>query len=120
MILNSKDPFNTALRLAIAGNIIDFAVSSTFDLKPTIDKVMSVGFTIDHSLQLKDALSKAKTVLYLGDNAGEIVFDKLLIEHIMHPNLYYAVRGSAVINDATMEDAKYVGMDVVADVISTR
>jgi damage-control phosphatase, subfamily I len=118
MILKSEDPFNTALRLAIAGNIIDFGVSSTFDLKATIDKVLKTGFAIDHSAQLKEAISKAQTVLYLGDNAGEIVFDKLLIEHIMHPNLYYAVRGKAVINDATIEDAKYIGMDVVADVIS--
>lgn len=117
-ILNSDDPFNTALRLAIAGNIIDFAVNSSFNLNETIERVLKVGFAIDDSLKLKEALSKANTVLYLGDNAGEIVFDKLFIEHIMHPNLYYAVRGKNVINDATIEDARYVKIDEVADVIS--
>jgi damage-control phosphatase, subfamily I len=70
------------------------------------------------SSELKEALSTAKTVLYLGDNAGEIVLDKLFIETLMHPNLYLAVRGAPVINDATLDDAQYVGIDTVADVIS--
>lgn len=117
-LLGSENPFDTALRLAIAGNIIDFGISSSFDLHSTIDKVLHSDFAIDHSAQLKQSLSEAKTVLYLGDNAGEIVLDKLLIENMMHPDLYYVVRGAPVINDATIDDAKYVGMDIVADVIS--
>jgi len=114
----SDNPFDTALRLAIAGNIIDFGAGDNFDIQATIEKVLHSDFAIDHSNKLKHALSKARTVLYLGDNTGEIVFDKLFIEHIMHPNLFYAVRGTPIINDATMDDAKYVGMDIVADVIS--
>jgi uncharacterized protein with ATP-grasp and redox domains len=117
-ILLSDNSFDTALRLAIAGNIIDFAISTDFDLQATINQVLRSDFAIDHSAELKQALSKAKTVLYLGDNSGEIVFDKLFIEYIMHPNLYYAVRGAPVINDATMEDANYIGMDTVTHVIS--
>jgi uncharacterized protein with ATP-grasp and redox domains len=117
-ILLSDNPFDTALRLAIAGNIIDLAVSNNFNLEATIDKVIHSDFAIDHSNELKQAISKANTVLYLGDNAGEIVFDKLFIENIMHPNLFYAVRGVPVINDATIEDAKYIGMDKVAKVVS--
>jgi uncharacterized protein with ATP-grasp and redox domains len=118
IVFQSNNYFNTALRLAIAGNIIDFGISNTFDLHSTIDKVLNSDFAIDDSIQLKQALSEAKTVLYLGDNCGEIVFDKLFIETIMHPNLIYAVRGVPVINDVTLEDAKYVEMDLVADVIS--
>jgi len=118
IVFQSDNYFNTALRLAIAGNIIDFGISNTFDLHSTIDKVLNSDFAIDDSIRLKQALSEAKTVLYLGDNCGEIVFDKLFIETIMHPNLIYAVRGVPVINDVTLEDAKYVGMDLVADVIS--
>ena len=114
----SDDPFNTALRLAIAGNIIDFAVSNNFNLQATIDKALSIDFAIDHSNELKQAILKASTVLYLGDNAGEIVFDKLFIENIKHGNLYYSVRGAPIINDATMDDAKYIGMDEVAKIIS--
>jgi len=117
-IHNSDNPFNTALRLAIAGNIMDYAIFEDFCVESTITSVLNNGFAIDHSIELKTALSKAESVLYIGDNAGEIVFDKLFIELIMHPSLIYAVRGAAVSNDATMEDAEYVGMDIVADLIS--
>ena len=110
--------FDTALRLAIAGNIIDYGISNHFDLQSTIDKVLSCDFAIDDSVRLKQELSVAKNVLYLGDNCGEIVFDKLFIETIMHPNLTYAVRGNPVINDVTLDDAQFVGMNVVADIIS--
>jgi damage-control phosphatase, subfamily I len=117
-IHNSDNPFNTALRLAIAGNIMDYAISEDFCIESTITSALNTGLTIDHSFELKNALSEADSVLYIGDNAGEIVFDKLFIENIMHPNLFYAVRGSPVSNDATMDDAKYVGIDIVVDVIS--
>jgi len=118
IIRQSKDPFDTALRLAIAGNIIDFAAGDNFNLQATIDRSLTTFFAIDHSDRLKNALEKAKTVLYLGDNAGEIVFDKLFIKTIKHPNLIYVVRGAPIINDATMEDAEYVGMSNAAKVIS--
>jgi len=114
----SENPFETALRLAIAGNIIDYAVGDHYDLNATIHNVLNSEFAINHSSELRTALTIAKSVLYLGDNAGEIVFDKLFIETIMHSNLIYVVRGTPIINDATMDDARYVGMDRVADVIS--
>lgn len=118
LVKRSRDPFNTALRLSIAGNIIDFAVNDNFNLHSTLDKVLRAPFAIDDSELLKNALGKARTVLYLGDNAGEIVFDKLFIKTVGHPNLVFAVRGAPVINDATLEDAEYVGMSEVAGVIS--
>ena len=118
LVFNLGNHFSTALRLAIAGNIIDYGIGTQFDLQGTIYKVLNSDFAIDDSAEFKLALSQAKTVLYLGDNCGEMVFDKLFIETIMHPNLIYAVRGAPVINDATLDDARYVGMDIVADVIS--
>lgn len=118
IIPQSKDPFGTALRLAIAGNIIDFAANGNFNLKETIGKALNSEFAIDHSDRLKNALEKAETVLYLADNAGEIVFVKLFIQTINHPGLTYVVRGAPVINDATMEDAEYIGMSNAATVIS--
>lgn len=114
LVSGSGNGFDTALRLAIAGNIIDYGVSNQFDLTSTIDKVLNTDFAIDDSAGLKNALAQAKSVLYLGDNSGEIVFDKLFIETIKHPGVVYAVRGEPVINDATEEDARYVGMDRVA------
>jgi damage-control phosphatase, subfamily I len=118
LVLESENQFDTALRLAIAGNIIDFAVGDQHDLETTIERVLKTGFAVNHSAELKDSLAIAHKVLYLGDNSGEIVLDKLFIETIMHPNLVFAVRGAPVINDVTLDDAHYVGMDQVADVIS--
>ncbi len=118
IINQSEDTFSTTLRLAIAGNIIDFAANDNFDLLATIEMALKNEFAIDHSEQLKAGIEKARSILYLGDNAGEIVFDKLFIKEIKHPKLTYAVRGAPVINDATMADAEYVGMKDVASVIS--
>jgi uncharacterized protein with ATP-grasp and redox domains len=118
IVQQSNDLFNTSLRLAIAGNIIDFAASHSFNLQATIDKALTSELAIDHSKQMEQKLKNSKLVLYLGDNAGEIVYDKLFIETINHPNLIYVVRGAPIINDATMEDAEYIGMSNVAKVIS--
>ena len=118
-IRNSSDPFTTALKLAIAGNIIDFAVNDNCDLEGTIDKVLNSDFAVDHSAMLKEELKKAEKVLYIGDNAGEIVFDKLFIREIAHHDLTYSVRGAPVINDATMEDAEYTGLTSMVKVISS-
>ncbi len=118
-VQESKSSFNLALRLAIAGNIMDYGVRNSFNLEQTIERVLLAKFAIDHSSQLEERLLQAKSVLYIGDNAGEIVFDRLLIETINHPNLVYAVRGGFVLNDATMEDAYDVGLDKVVRVISS-
>lgn len=117
-VQQSDNIFNTSLRLAIAGNIIDFAASDCFNLQATIDKALQSELAIDHSKQLEQKLKSARSVLYLGDNAGEIVFDKLFIQTVKHQDLVFVVRGAPVINDATMEDAEYVGMKSEARVIS--
>lgn len=118
LISESEDPFDTAIRLAISGNIIDYAANPDFDLEGTIEKVLKEDFAINHSAELKEKLESAKTVLYLGDNAGEIVMDKLFLEHIKHPNVYFSVRNAPVINDVTFEDARQTGIDKYAKVIS--
>lgn len=118
-ILQSGDPFNAAMRYAIAGNVIDFGAKHLLDVDETIRRVLHADLTVDDSDQLKKELQQAKTVLYIGDNAGEIVMDRLFIETIGHPNLTYVVRGNPVINDATLEDAKVVGMDAVAQIMTT-
>jgi uncharacterized protein with ATP-grasp and redox domains len=117
-VLASADPFNLALRLAIAGNIMDYGVDHVFDVQETIKKSLRTELAIDHSAALKQRIAKAKSILYLGDNAGEIVFDKLFIETIMHPNVIFAVKDAPVLNDVTFNDAEDVGMNEVADVIS--
>ncbi|NMC41767.1 MAG: DUF89 family protein [Bacteroidales bacterium] len=119
IIGNSPDKFSTALRIAIAGNIVDFAANDDFNLKETVNKALSSDLAIDHSTELRNRIRKAGQVLYLGDNAGEIVFDRLFIENIGHGDLTFAVRGGPAINDVTMDDAIYTGMTEAAGVIST-
>jgi hypothetical protein len=117
-VLVADNPFDLVLRLSIAGNIMDYGANNSFNVHETIEKVLKTSFAIDHSELLKNKLSKAKRVLYLGDNAGEIVFDKLFIETIMHHEVFYAVKGAPVLNDVTTTDANEVGIDIVAHVIS--
>lgn len=115
---NAADPFNLAMRLAIAGNIMDYGANHTFDIEETIHHVIDKPLSIDHSSFLKKKIAEAKSILYLGDNAGEIVFDRLFLETIEHPNVTFVVRGGATINDATLEDVQATGMQHVANVIT--
>lgn len=118
LVYQSTDPFNMALRLAVAGNIMDYGASQSFDVRQAIERVLHAEFAIDHSKSLQAKIDQANSVLYLGDNAGEIVFDKLFLEVLQHPNVTFAVRGAPVINDATIVDADLIGMHNLAKVIS--
>ena len=117
-VLESDNPFNLALRLAIAGNIMDYGANNSFDIRKIINAVLKAPFAIDHSLLLQNNVKKAERILYLGDNAGEIVFDRLFIETIMHNNITYVVKGGPVLNDVTMTDAREAGMNKVSPIIS--
>lgn len=117
-VLAADNPFDMALRLSIAGNIMDYGANNSFDVHETVEKVLKTSFAIDHSELLRNKIEKAKRILYLGDNAGEIVFDKLFIETIMHDGVFYAVKDAPILNDVTMTDAKEVGIDLTANVIS--
>jgi len=117
----AADRFNAGVRLAVAGNIIDFGVSSTLGR----DKLTS---TIAHAMDsrvkgrihdLETAVARARRILYIGDNAGEIVFDKLLLEEMDCKKVVYAVRGAPVQNDATMADAVAVGLTSMVQVIDS-
>jgi hypothetical protein len=114
----ADNPFDLVLRLSIAGNIMDYGANNSFNLHETIEKVLKTSFAIDHSELLRNKIEKARRILYLGDNAGEIVFDKLFIETIMHDGVFYAVKDAPILNDVTMTDANEVGIDIVAHVIS--
>ncbi len=122
MVSESPDPFNTALRLAIAGNIIDFGAGQRHEdisLDDTVERTLKEPFSIDNTLELKHRLEHASTILYIGDNAGEIVFDRILIEEIGPKKVTFVTREVPVINDATIKDARYVGLDRVCRVVSS-
>ncbi len=123
-IAHANDPFGIALKYAVAGNLIDYGLEHPVSIEEQnalIDAIASTDFSIDDSVKLRDALHGAKSLLYLGDNAGEIVFDRLLIEQIneQYPQISvtFVVKGSAVLNDATMRDALEAGLDKVSRVI---
>lgn len=114
----SENKFDTALRYAIAGNIIDFGPTHRFDVDETIERVFQTSFAIDDSEALKAEIQKAKTILYLGDNCGEIVMDRLFLETIDHPNVIFAVRNEPILNDATLKEAQEIGLHEVATLIT--
>lgn len=119
MISEHEQPFAMAAKMAVAGNVIDYGAHSVpVDIEVYIKELLNKGLSIDETEMLEEKLKKAKSVLYLGDNAGEIVFDKLFIETINHRNLTYVVRGEPVINDVTLDDAFEVKMNEVCPVIN--
>ena len=119
-IVSSSDRLETAIRLAIAGNIIDFGVNSSVN-ESDLHKAISESLTADFdNVQLKsfrDAIGQAGEIFYLADNAGEIVFDRLLIEQLPIEKVTVVVKGRPVINDATMEDANVAGLTRIVEVI---
>jgi hypothetical protein len=114
----SKDRLLTAIRIAIAGNIIDFGANWNFDLENETYKVLEMNFAVCDYNEFKNKLDKAPKILYIGDNAGECVFDRILIEEIKRP-VTYVVRGVPIINDATHEDAVQAGIDGVSTILSS-
>ena len=118
-ILQSTNPFHTAAKLAVAGNIIDYgAHTASNDVEGLVMRHVQLPLKIDKSNELKIAAAKAKKILYLGDNAGEIVCDKLFIELLNHKDLTFAYRGFPVINDITIEDVEAVQMNKVCKTVS--
>lgn len=117
-VRKSNDRLLTAIRISIAGNVIDFGANREFDLETEIDKILKKDFAICDYNEFKEAIEFTNEVLYLGDNAGETVFDRILIEEITKP-VIYIVREKPVINDATYEDAVKAGIDTVAEILSS-
>ena len=120
MINGAIDPFKMALRFSIAGNIMDFALTSKWDqmnLSSFLDDTRLKELDESGVEALRDAVGAAQNIFFLGDNAGEAVFDRLLIEQMPHAKVTYAVKGSPVINDVTLKDALDSGLDQVAELM---
>ena len=122
LIASHEDSLRAAVKVAIAGNIIDFVAVETYDLRATIEKVMKQEPAIDDYSRLRGEVLSAETLLYFADNAGEIVFDKLLVEEMIRVRgkpfrrISFVVKGGPIINDATIEDALYVGLDKLPNI----
>ena len=120
IIAESKKPLETAVRLAIAGNIIDLGVKSslkTCEVSKTIDEALTAELDITTFEDFKKEAATAKSILYIADNAGEIIFDRILIDQLGPDRITFAVKGRPVINDATIEDAQATGLTDLVRVI---
>lgn len=118
IVKNSHNKLLTAIRIAIAGNVIDLGVDKEFNILEDVYKVLKQDFAIFDFEEFITQLDKAESILYLGDNAGESVFDKILIEEMGKP-VTYVVRDIPVINDVTVEDAVSSGLDELTEIISS-
>ena len=118
LINKSDNKLLTAIRIAITGNIIDFGMNKQFNLEEELKKIMKQDFAIFDFDAFINELEQAKSILYIGDNAGESVFDKILINTLRKP-VTYVVRGIPIINDVTMEDAIESGIDEIAEIVSS-
>lgn len=119
-VAESDDPLDTAIRLSIAGNIIDFSLGIKIEengVRDSVERSLTTNLYGSNSHSLADAVVKAKNIMVIADNAGEIVFDKLLVGLLPLEKVKYVVKGGPIVNDATIEDADAVGMDKLVDVI---
>ena len=129
-ISRSNDRLLMAVELAIAGNIIDYGAKNTLNVDVELTRILNEenkaikkgNKSNFNYVKLKQVLNEARNILYLADNAGEVVFDRLLIEEIKRldssKRIIYAVKEKPIINDALIDDALFCGMDKIAEVIS--
>ena len=121
-VADSDDPFLAALRLAAAGNIIDLGANGSLqdsDVEAALERASSVPVDDRAVESLRAACRRADSILYLADNAGELVFDRLLLEQLPAGRVQVAVKGGAVINDATRDDAEQAGIGEPVEIIDT-
>lgn len=120
MINSSADPLMTAVKLAVAGNIIDFGIVNGLDetlVEETIKHTLKMEIPANELDIFRRELEEADSILYLGDNCGEVVFDRLLLEQLPLKKITFAVRGNPVLNDITYDDARETGIDRLVPVI---
>ncbi|ADV46281.1 damage-control phosphatase ARMT1 family protein [Nitratifractor salsuginis] len=123
MIESSRDPLDAALRAAVAGNVIDYATQVQFSLEEELARIFNAPFAVDDKALFLEKLNDSKSLLVIGDNVGEHLFDKVMLETIRryYPDLkiYYMVRGKPIINDVTMEEAMEAGLQDVAILVDS-
>ena len=121
---DSPDRLQTALLLAVAGNLLDLAImADPLAVEEVVRKVLAAGLARDEGEAFRQDLARAETLLYLVDNAGEIAFDRLLVEEIrrLRPEIRVkvAVKSGPASGDATRADAEAVGLAEVAEIVET-
>lgn len=123
-IRSAADPFRAALQYAMTGNYIDFGTLERVDdgqLDAFLADAESIPLPKDTLEEMRRDVLRAEKIVYLTDNCGEIVMDKLLIEAMLAMNprarVQVILRGEPVVNDVTVEDAAQVGLDRIVPVM---
>jgi len=116
IVANSDDSLFTAVKLAIVGNVIDLGPGHTFEINQAVEECFKKDLKINHFDMFKKLIEDAQDILYIADNAGEIVFDKVLLEQLKEKKITFVVRAQAIANDALYEDAIEAGIDKLAKI----
>ncbi|PKM81888.1 MAG: hypothetical protein CVU89_07650 [Firmicutes bacterium HGW-Firmicutes-14] len=121
LINEAEDPVRQAVKFSVAGNVVDMGLFDDYDLRGALDGVLKTGFRRDDYPLFMSKLKNSRRVVIIGDNSGEIVFDRLLAEVLtrMGIEVIYGVKGSFILNDATIEDAYQAGLQEVSRVIDS-
>lgn len=128
MIADHADPLFAAVRIAAVGNMMDFSFGSQFDVRKALHDSLSLDFAVNELDRLRERLRSARELTLCTDNAGEIVFDRLLLDAVQRWRaenglsplaLTVVVKGGPILNDALVADATAAGMDDIAEVIDT-
>lgn len=117
-VRNAEDPLRMSVRLAVAGNIMDFGALADFDLSATLERVAGLEFAVDDFDELARRLDQARSLIVFADNAGEIVFDRLVIETVLERRpleVALVVKSGPFINDATVRDLEQAGLSEMPD-----
>ena len=122
-LIQSNNKLLTATKIAVAGNVIDLAAEVEFDLHEELENIFHIDFAHNDFDKFQVELEKAKTVLIIGDNVGEHIFDCLFIETLkelyLNKEFYYMVRGNPIINDVTIKEAKEANYDKICHLVNS-
>jgi uncharacterized protein with ATP-grasp and redox domains len=117
----SINPFFTAVKLSIAGNLIDSVIGDDVQtLQEEVKKVLEGELNSEETITFWEKIASSRMILYFGDNCGEIVFDRVLMEVIRknsNADIFFVVRSDPALNDVTLKEAYSVGIDRVAGII---
>ncbi len=111
LVAAADNPLAVATKIAITGNIIDFGVPQRLDVEKALDQILHTPFAVNDFALFAERVAAVDNILYLGDNAGEIVFDRILIEQFSPACVTVTVKNEPFINDAMEADAQAAGLD---------
>jgi uncharacterized protein with ATP-grasp and redox domains len=117
----SENPLLTALKTAVAGNVIDMGINPNFDVGESISQELNRGFQRNDIETFRELLNNRGPLLIIGDNSGEVFFDYMLMASLRSftEEMFYVVKGGPILNDATMDDVEDTGIPLLANVLTT-